>query len=49
MRRNSWCTCEDTRDDFGSCMPIKNNKICFACKKRISKRTLLQLRARRIK
>jgi len=46
MKKN-WCTCEETMDEFGGCVPKDETyKICMACGKRISVKTLKQYKKR---
>jgi len=46
MKRSNWCTCEDTMDEFGGCVPNEENTKCIACGKRISKSQLEKFKKR---
>ena len=37
-----YCDCEETKDDFGGCVPNETNTKCIACGKSIKKSDLLR-------
>lgn len=37
MNKTKYCTCEETKDDFGDCVPNEKGKECIACGKKIMK------------
>jgi hypothetical protein len=36
-RRTGYCTCEETKDEFGGCVPNEKGNRCIACGFRIKK------------
>lgn len=48
-KRNIWCNCEETRDEFGGCIPTEDESYCRACRKRISKNQLTKYKERMLK
>jgi hypothetical protein len=48
MKKNKkYCSCEETRDDFGGCVPKDESmKECIACGKKITKLTLEKYKKR---
>lgn len=50
MKRSSWCRCEETRDEYGGCVPKdKSMKKCIACGKKIPKNQLVKYKERMLK
>lgn len=43
-----YCTCEDTRDEFGGCVPGSGNK-CLACGKIMTNKTIIKYKKRMLK
>lgn len=39
-RRTGYCNCEETKDEFGGCVPNKKGTRCIACGFRINKGTM---------